>query len=105
MPDHAHLLVEGVDDASDLRRFAKLAKQRSGGVHKRKTGQLLWQEGYFERVLRDDDSGRDCARYIINNPVRSGLVQSPLDYPYLGSQEWLIEELIEASCCDDVRIE
>lgn len=30
MPDHAHLLVEGIDDEADLLRFAKLAKQRSG---------------------------------------------------------------------------
>ena len=27
MPDHAHLLVEGMQDGSDLRRFVKLAKQ------------------------------------------------------------------------------
>jgi REP element-mobilizing transposase RayT len=93
MPDHAHLLVEGVEDTSDLRRFAKLAKQRSGAVHKRKTGQRLWQDGYFERVLRDDDSGRDLARYIVNNPVRKGLVTSPREYQHLGSSAWTIEEL------------
>jgi len=93
MPDHGHLLVEGNEDTSDLRRFAKLAKQRSGAVHKRKTGQRLWQDGYFERVLRDDDSGRDLARYIVNNPVRKGLVTSPRHYQHLGSSAWTIEEL------------
>jgi putative transposase len=94
MPDHAHLLVEGLADDSDLRHFAKLAKQRSGAVHKRKTGQRLWQEGYFERILRDDDSGRDLARYIVNNPVRKGLVASSSDYAHSGSS-WTIEELME----------
>jgi len=93
MPDHVHLLVEGLDDESDLRPFAKLAKQRSGSRHKRKTGERLWQDGYFERVLRDDDSGRDFARYVVNNPVRKGLVASPRDYAYAGSPSWTIEEL------------
>jgi REP-associated tyrosine transposase len=93
MPDHAHLLVEGTAEDSDLRRFAKLAKQRSGAFHKRTTGERLWQDGYFERVLRDDDSGRDCARYIVNNPLRKGLVAMPRDYPHVGSSSWTIEEL------------
>jgi putative transposase len=96
MPDHAHLLVEGIDDGSDLRRFAKLAKQRSGALHRRKHERRLWQEGYFERVLRDDDSGRDLARYIIDNPVRKGLVASPRDYPHLGSGTWSLDELLES---------
>ena len=93
MPDHAHLLVEGLDETSDLRRFAKLAKQRSSALHKKKTGHRLWQEGYFERVLRDDDSGPEYARYIVNNPMRKGLVASPRDYPHTGSDAWTIEEL------------
>jgi putative transposase len=69
MPDHAHLLVEGMSTTSDLRRFVKMAKQRSGGVHRRRCGVRLWQEGYFERVLRDADDARDYAQYIINNPT------------------------------------
>ena len=52
MPDHVHLLVEGLTDTSDLTRFAKMAKQRSGGIYRRRFGKRLWQEGYFERVLR-----------------------------------------------------
>ena len=35
MPDHAHVLVEGLADAADLRRFVKLARQRSGAVYAR----------------------------------------------------------------------
>jgi len=71
MPDHVHLLVEGMTTTSDLRRFVKMAKQRSGGVHRRRCGVRLWQEGYYERVLRDADDAPDFARYIINNPARS----------------------------------
>ncbi len=55
----------------------------------------LWQEGYYERVLRDDDASRDIARYIIANPVRGGLVTSPIEYPYSGSDVWTLQELLE----------
>ena len=84
MPDHVHLLVEGLSASSDLKRFAKMAKQRSGGVHRRRCGQRLWQEGYFERVLRDGDDLRSIAQYIVDNPIRAGLVERPEQYPHVG---------------------
>ena len=96
MPDHAHLLVEGVSDRSDLRRFIKLSKQRSGGIHARSFGGPLWQDGYYDRILRDGDDILAIARYLLNNPIRAGLVKSPADYPHMGSDRWSLQELIEA---------
>ena len=96
MPDHGHFLVEGMEDRSDFKRFCRLAKQRSGSAHARATGGPLWQEGYHERVLRQNEDLRAVARYLLNNPVRAGLVTSPIDYPYLGSDRWTIEGLIDA---------
>jgi REP element-mobilizing transposase RayT len=49
MPDHAHLLVEGTTTSADLRRFAKLAKQRSGAAYAMRVDGALWQEGYSNR--------------------------------------------------------
>jgi putative transposase len=97
MPDHAHLLVDGVSDDSDFKRFAKMAKQRSGGLYARTHHERLWQEGYYERVLREDDDPRALARYIVNNPVRAGLVKTPTEYPLTGSDVWTLAELLESS--------
>ena len=96
MPDHAHLLIEGVSSDSDFKRFAKMAKQRSGGLYARTRHQRLWQDGYFERVLRDDADAREFARYVVNNPVRAGLVESPEEYPFVGSDVWSLKELLES---------
>ena len=95
MPDHTHLLVEGTSDRSDLRSFAKLAKQRSGAAHALGGSGRLWQEGYYDRILRDDDDPRAIARYIVANPVRGGLVLSPHEYPYVGSDVWPLSELLD----------
>ena len=95
MPDHMHALLEGLTDESDFRRCTKMAKQRSGAAYALTSETPLWQKGYYEHVLRDEEDSKEIAFYIIANPVRAGLVQSPDDYPFSGSDAWTIRELIE----------
>jgi REP-associated tyrosine transposase len=95
MPDHVHLLVEGLQGESNLRQFAKMAKQRSGGAHQRRYGIGLWQKGYFERVVRDEVSAKEFVKYILDNPVRAGLATSPFAYPYVGSDTCTLTELVD----------
>lgn len=97
MPDHMHLLVEGTTERSDLQRFVKLSKQRTGFHFARIAGRPLWQAGYFERVLRQDEDAKAIARYILENPVRAGIVKWPTEYRYLGSSVWDVETLLEGS--------
>ena len=97
MPDHAHLLVRGMAATSDLRRFVKTAKERSGRAYRKRCDKRLWQEGYFERVLRDDSEARRYARYIVTDPVRAGLVASVAEYEHVGTTEWTIDELTNVS--------
>jgi putative transposase len=57
MPDHVHLVVEGREETSDLRRFASTAKQYSGYEYSRiNKQQKLWQRYSYERVLRTNES-------------------------------------------------
>ena len=96
MPDHAHLLVEGLSDKSNLRRFVNSAKQHSGYAHGQARRERLWQGGYYDRVLRPSEDPKWVARYILENPVRAGLVESPQDYEFLGSDVWEIQDLLGA---------
>ena len=96
MRDHAHLLVEAATERADVRRFAKTSKQRSGAAHALRCGGRLWQEGYHDRILRKDEEVQEIARYILENPVRAGLVRAPTEYPYLGSEVWSLAELFDA---------
>ena len=95
MPDHLHLVVEGGRDDSDLKAFVKLAKQLSGFHYKQKTGNGLWQRYSFEHVLRDSEDLALKVRYVLDNPVRAGLVAAPADYPYLGSGVYELDELFD----------
>jgi len=51
MPDHAHLLVDGEFDDSDLKQFVKLSKQRSSYRFKKRFKRKLLQDGYSREEL------------------------------------------------------
>src|SRR5205085_11416504 len=96
MPDHVHLLAEAESDAADARRFISRAKQFSGFYYSKRFERILWQRYGFERVLRNDEDMLGVARYIFENPVRAGLVASPLDYKFSGSTRYTIHEILDA---------
>ena len=96
MPDHLHALVAGLRDDSDLTQFVSLAKQRSGFYYKRVYQAQLWQEGYFDRVLRTDEPEMAVIRYIVSNPIRSQIVKTAQEYPFWGSQVHTRDELLDA---------
>jgi hypothetical protein len=43
----------------------------------------VWQDEFFDHVLRGDESLRETIDYIRQNPVRKGLVDKPEDYQWL----------------------
>jgi putative transposase len=96
MPDHFHGLFEATGSDCDFAKFACMFKQRSVFAQKRRTGSKLWQDGYFDRVLRREEATLDVVAYILENPVRAGLCTDPRQYPFLGSSVYSVEELFEA---------
>ena len=57
-------------------------------------GGRLWQEGYHDRVLRPEDDVRLYARYVLQNPVRAGLVEDVSTYKHAGSDLWSVSEIL-----------
>ena len=103
MPDHVHLLIDGTMDNTDLKSFVARAKQKSGFDFAAGRRHRLWQKGYYDRVLRDDEPIPDVIRYIIENPVRAGLVIEPREYPFWGSGVYTREELLEFISMETTR--
>jgi len=97
MPDHLHLLVEGQTLEADCKRFINKSKQYSGFYFKQQFRDVLWQRYSFERVLRKDDDTLVVAKYILENPVRAGLVAAVEQYPFVGSFEYPLEDLLAAA--------
>ena len=96
MPDHLHLLAEGYLESADVSLFARAFRQRSGYMFRRRWRQRLWQEGYYDRVLRGSDDTLEVARYIIANPVRAGLCEGAIEYPFSGSGKYSLLEIVQS---------
>jgi REP element-mobilizing transposase RayT len=43
-----------------------------------------WQRGFFDHVLRSDESYAQKWNYARENPVRAGLVDNADDWPFSG---------------------
>lgn len=96
MPDHLHALTDGLTDASDLQAFVRQFKQRTGFDFRRQFRKRLWQSGYYDHILRSEQATLRVARYILENPVRAGIVKVFSDYPYSGSMTYSLQEIAEA---------
>lgn len=96
MPDHVHYLVEGKAENSDCLRFIARGKQFSGYYYKAKFGHRLWQRYSYEHTLRSEEAAISVARYILENPVRAGLVTRIEEYPFSGSSVYSLEHIGEA---------
>ena len=83
MRDHVHLLVT-VSGAMSVEKAMQLVK---GSFSFRAKKELefageIWQRGFSDVRVRDQESFRAHQRYLYDNPVRAGMANSPEEYPY-----------------------
>ena len=91
MPDHVHFFCAPELDAKKLPMFAGLWKEWTSKCIKRELhlASPVWQEEFFDHILRSSESYSEKWNYVRDNPVRAGLVANADDWPWQGQ----IEEL------------
>ena len=85
MPDHLHFLVSPSQDGSSVLVFT----DRFKGKTTYRSWQVgwqgkLWQPRYYDHIVRAEEDLLAIAEYILNNPVRKGLVERVEDWPWGG---------------------
>ena len=80
MQDHVHLFVRGGRNFTLSPWIGGLKRAMSVALK----SQQLWQPGFFDHVLRSDESYAKKWNYVRNNPVRAGLVKTADDWLYQG---------------------
>ena len=85
MPDHQHLIVKGTAKDSDLWKFVVNYKQKTGFWMSNNRPGTKWQKDFYDHVIRKDEAIATQVRYVLDNPVRKGLVSSWQEYPFKGS--------------------
>lgn len=80
MPDHLHWLMVLQGDL-ELSEVMRRLKGRSARFLAQRTGyRPFWQRAFYDHAVRREDDMRAIARYVLANPIRSGLVERVGDY-------------------------
>ncbi|MEO6875877.1 MAG: hypothetical protein ABI222_13750 [Opitutaceae bacterium] len=84
MPDHAHFLGLGLHDDSDQRLAIEFLRKHLQAA----LSPARWQNQAHDHVLRRQQREhgvfQTVAQYILDNPIRAGLVEQATDHPFLG---------------------
>ncbi len=94
MPDHQHLIITGTSNDSDLWKTIVNYKQKTGFWLATNKPFIKWQKDFFDHIIRKDETMAAQVRYILDNPVRKGIVSSRQDYPYKGSTGCRLEDVL-----------
>ncbi|MBL7958819.1 transposase [bacterium] len=85
MPDHLHVILKGkTENAQPLKAMNKF-KQKTGYWFSQNAKQIQWQKSYYDHLIRNEEGVMTQVRYILDNPVRKGIVADWSDYPFKGS--------------------
>ena len=88
MPDHVHLaLTPKWDERGSFSIPEVMQEIKSVSAHRigKGTGHVgrVWQEESFDRALRREEDLSAKIKYMLENPVRAGLVSTPAEYRWI----------------------
>ena len=114
MPDHVHMLLKpqlishenhdfrGANDTirapsqprwmaigEIVKSIKSITARQINRLRGRKSGPI-WMTDYYERNVRDEKDFRVKLEYMMNNPVKGGLVRAPEEWDAL----WINEEIV-----------
>ena len=84
MPDHLHLFVAGSNDFLLGPWVGTLKRVLTRTPREKNSNDPVWQRGFFDHVLRSDESYAQKWEYVRENPVRGSLVGEASEWPYAG---------------------
>ncbi len=95
MPDHQHLIITGKKPDANLWQAVVDYKQKTGfwmSVHR---SGMKWQKDFYDHILRTNEKIAVQIRYILDNPVRKGLVKMWEEYPFKGAIGCKLEDILD----------
>lgn len=95
MPDHIHLFLGPTahcNITTFVGQYKNLVQRKAWdqGFHG-----SLWQTSFWDHFVRADEDLGQTIKYVLNNPVRRGLVDTWRAYPFSGSLVFQLRETVE----------
>jgi len=95
MPDHLHIITMGTQVDANLLKFINSYKQKTGFWMSKHQPGVSWQKDFYDHIIRKAEGLPEVIRYILDNPVRQGLVADWRDYPFKGAIGCNLEDILE----------
>ncbi|MBM4346885.1 MAG: hypothetical protein FJ107_02005 [Deltaproteobacteria bacterium] len=95
MPDHLHIIISPGDSNLPLSKFLNVFKGKTTTILREREGlNKIWQRSAFDHIIRAEEGVKTVIEYIVNNPVRKGIVENANDYPHSKSFEAEVERYL-----------
>ena len=86
MPDHLHLVI-AIGEGGDLVAIVRDFKSYTTTFWRKRSGQsVLWQDSFYDHGVRKSERMDDLVAYVVENPVKAGIVQDWRDYQWIGGR-------------------
>ena len=97
MPNHVHILIRPLLKTKDkpysitsiMKNHKSYTAVKSNKVLRRK--EQFWHHGSYDHYIRNEEEFHNVIRYILNNPVKAGLIRNYEDWKF----KWVDEEAIQ----------
>jgi len=87
MPDHVHLL-QGVTNTNLVDLVQRWKTFTTNRLHRFGVSGDIWQRSFYDHAMRSDEDLVVAAQYIVDNPIRAGIVAESAAYPY-SFHKWM----------------
>ena len=87
MPNHFHLVIDTTDEIRFTKPLYRIMQSIKGFTAKEANKLLnrsgtFWQEESYDHVVRNGQELKNIIEYVLNNPVKAGLVDNWQDYAH-----------------------
>ena len=86
MPNHYHLILECLRDSLSKAMHRVNGRYAEWFNGKYRRSGHLWGDRFALWQVRDEEHLREACAYVLNNPVRAGLCETAVDWPWSGSR-------------------
>jgi putative transposase len=89
MPDHFHFIVNLRDEG--LSSLVQRIKMSFGSLLRKRLdlqSGRIWQNGFWDHIIRDDHDMKRRMDYIHFNPMKHGYVESPFEWHHSSIHEY-----------------
>lgn len=89
MPNHYHLFIKQTTDDKTISKFVSdLSNSFTKGMNKKyKRSGVLFESKIKSKWIEDETYFKWVIKYILENPVKAGLVKQSFDYEYSSAKE------------------